>query len=71
MYGSGLSIMFAASIWGIDGFVRQNISLPGTLVVAIEMSLAGFLILLWTFFMRRDDIKKIRKVGSFLTTVLL
>lgn len=67
---SALYIIIASGIWGIDGYVRQGTPLNGDLLVALETSIAGILLLLFLWSFKRNHIKKIKNIKALIGMIL-
>lgn len=66
-----LYIIFASGIWGIDGYVRQGNPLGGDILVALESSVAGVVMLLFLWFFKKNHIKKITDMKSLIAMIML
>lgn len=68
---SALYIILASSIWWIDGYVRQGTPIAGNLLIALEASIAGVLLLLFLMIFKKGHIKKVKNVKALIAMILL
>lgn len=68
---SGLYIILASAIWWIDGYVRQSMPIAGNLLIAIESSIAGILLLAFLIIFRKKKIQKLQNIKYFIAMVLV
>lgn len=68
---SALYIILASGIWWIDGYIRQSTPLTGDLLLAIETTIAGVLLLLFLWLFKKHHIRKISHMKSLIAMILL
>lgn len=68
---SAIYIIFASIIWGFDGFVRQSTPITGNLLIALETTIAGVLVLLFLLLWKRSHIKKLEDKKALVAITLL
>lgn len=68
---SAFYIILASSIWWIDWYVRQGTPFWGNLLIALETSIAGILLILFLLLFKRNHIQKIKNVKALIGMILL
>lgn len=68
---SALYIIIASGIWWIDGYVRQWTPLGGNLLIALETTIAGVLLLLFLWSFKKSHIKKVKNMKALIGMILL
>lgn len=67
---SPLFIILASIIWWFDGYFRQNISLSGSQLIALESTVAGIILFVWVFIFQRHKILKIQNIRALLGAIV-
>jgi len=68
---SSFYIILASGIWWIDGYIRQWTPIWGNILIAIETTIAGILLLSFLWLFKKNHIKKIKNMKAMIGMILL
>ena len=68
---SALYIIIASGIWWVDGYIRQWTPIWGNLLIALETTIAGILLLGFLWLFKKRHIQKIKNMKAMMGMILL